>query len=85
MAIPAPAMERIRERLTSALDTCDETMRQGRRVIVRGRHAAEDVAAAAASGIKRRPLSAVVIGAVAGALVGAVAGFGLGRFTRRGK
>lgn len=81
----APVMERIKERLTPALDTLDETMRQGRRVIVRGQHAVEDAADAAALGIRRRPLSAVMIAALTGALVGCMTGFGPGRLTRRTK
>jgi ElaB/YqjD/DUF883 family membrane-anchored ribosome-binding protein len=86
MAIATPAtttVEGIRERLTPALDTIDETMRRGRRVVVRGQHAVEDAAAAAALTIRRRPLSAIVIAAFGGALVGALTGFGIGRLTRR--
>ena len=81
----AATVERITERLTPALETLDETMRQGRRVIVRGREAVEDAAAAAALGIRRRPLKAVMIAALAGALVGGLAGFGLSRLTRCAK
>ncbi|HEY5618501.1 MAG TPA: hypothetical protein VIK60_11190 [Vicinamibacterales bacterium] len=76
------AVEAIKERLTPALDTLDETVRQGRRVIVRGQHAAEDATAAAALRIRRRPLSAVMIAAGAGALAGGLIGLGLGWLTR---
>jgi ElaB/YqjD/DUF883 family membrane-anchored ribosome-binding protein len=76
-------VEGIKERLTPALDTIDETMRRGRRVVVRGQHAVEDAAAAAALTIRRRPLNAVMIAALAGAFVAGLAGFGLGRLTRR--
>jgi ElaB/YqjD/DUF883 family membrane-anchored ribosome-binding protein len=85
MAIPTPAaavMDRIKERLTPTLDTLDDKVRQGRRAIVRGQHAVEDAASAAASGIRRRPLSAVTMTALVGALVGGLIGFGLGRLTR---
>jgi len=81
----ASAVEAVKERLTPALDKLDETVRQGRHVIVRGQHAAEDAAAAAALRIRRRPLSALMIAAGAGALMGGLVGFGLGWVTRRRK
>jgi ElaB/YqjD/DUF883 family membrane-anchored ribosome-binding protein len=81
----ATAVETIKERLAPALDTLDETMRQGRRVIVRGQHAAEDAGAGAALIIRRQPLSAVMMAAGAGALAGGLIGFGVGWFTRRRK
>ena len=71
-------MKAVKERLTPALDQLDETMRQGRQGIVRGRHAAEDAAATATLRIRRRPLSAVMIAAGTGALVGGLVGFGFG-------
>jgi ElaB/YqjD/DUF883 family membrane-anchored ribosome-binding protein len=76
------AVEAIRERLTPVLDTLDETVRQGRRAIVRRQHDAEDAAAAAALLIRRRPLRAVMFAAGAGVLVGGLIGFGLGQPTR---
>ena len=78
----ATAAEAIKERLAPALDTLDETIRQGRRVITRGQHAAEDAAEAAALKIRRRPLSAVMVAAGAGALAGGLIGLGLGWLTR---
>jgi ElaB/YqjD/DUF883 family membrane-anchored ribosome-binding protein len=72
----------VKERVSPALDKIDEAIRHGRRVMVRGQHAAEDAAAAAALGIRRRPLSAVMIAAGAGALAGGLVGFGLGWVTR---
>jgi ElaB/YqjD/DUF883 family membrane-anchored ribosome-binding protein len=74
----ASAVEAVKERLTPALDKLDETMREGRQVIVRGQHAAEDAAAAAALRVRQRPLSAVMIAIGAGALVGGLVGFGAG-------
>ena len=74
------AGEVLRERLMPALDTLEGTMRQGRRMLIRGRHAAEDAAAGAVLQIRRRPLIAIV---GAGVLVGAVAGFALGWLNRR--
>jgi ElaB/YqjD/DUF883 family membrane-anchored ribosome-binding protein len=78
----ATAAEAIKERLAPALDTLDETIRQGRRVITRRQHAAEDAADAAALKIRRRPLSAVMVAAGAGALAGGLIGCGLGWLTR---
>jgi hypothetical protein len=43
----ATAAETARERLAPALDTIDETRRQGKRILARGQHAADAVAAAA--------------------------------------
>ena len=59
-----------------------ETIRQGRRVMVRGQHAVEDAAAAAVLTIRRRPGRAVMAAAGIGALVGALVGFGLGSLAR---
>jgi ElaB/YqjD/DUF883 family membrane-anchored ribosome-binding protein len=78
----ADAVEAVKERLDRTLDKVDETMRQGRQAIVRGQHAAEDAAAATALKIRRRPLSAVMIAAGAGAVVGALVGIGLASVTR---
>jgi ElaB/YqjD/DUF883 family membrane-anchored ribosome-binding protein len=75
-------MEAAKERVSPVLDRLDETIRQGRRVIVRGRHAAEDATAAATLKIRRHPVSAVTIAAGAGIVLGAVVGFGLGWVTR---
>jgi ElaB/YqjD/DUF883 family membrane-anchored ribosome-binding protein len=76
------AADTIRERFAPALDTVEDTMRQGRRALVRGQHAAEDAAAAATLIVRRRPLGAVMLAAGAGALAGALIGFGLGWFAR---
>jgi ElaB/YqjD/DUF883 family membrane-anchored ribosome-binding protein len=88
MSIATPAatnVEGIKERLTPALDALDETMRQGRRVLVRGQHAVEDAATAAVVKIRRRPLRTVMIAVLAGAFVGGLTGYGLGRLSRRMK
>jgi ElaB/YqjD/DUF883 family membrane-anchored ribosome-binding protein len=78
----ATAVEAIKERLAPALDTLDETIRQGRRVITRGQHAAEDAFGVAALKIRRRPLSAAMVAAGAGALAGGLIAFGLGWLIR---
>jgi ElaB/YqjD/DUF883 family membrane-anchored ribosome-binding protein len=72
----------VKERFSPALDKLDETMRQGRRVMIRSQHAAEDAAAATVLRVRRRPGSAVMIAAGVGALVGALVGFGLGSVVR---
>jgi ElaB/YqjD/DUF883 family membrane-anchored ribosome-binding protein len=79
--VPAAA-DTIRERCAPALDTLDETVRQGRRALVRGRHAAEDAAAAATLIVRRRPLGAVMLAAGAGALAGGFIGCAVGWFGR---
>lgn len=76
------AAEAIKEQFAPALDTLDETMRQARRAVRRGQRAAEDAADAAALVIRRRPLSAVMIAAGAGAIMGAVLGFACSRVAR---
>jgi len=76
------AGELLRERLVPALDTLEETVRQGRRMLIRGQHAAEDVAAGAVLRVRRRPLSAITAAVGAGALAGAVVGFALGWLIR---
>jgi hypothetical protein len=76
-----PDLDAVKECVSPALDKLDETIRHGRRVMVRGQHAAVDAAAAALS-IRRRPLSVVMMAAGAGALAGGLVGFGLGWVTR---
>jgi ElaB/YqjD/DUF883 family membrane-anchored ribosome-binding protein len=71
-------VEAVKERLSPAFDKLDETVRQGRRVVGRGQHAAEDAAAAAALRVRRHPVSAVMIAAGIGTVAGALMGFGLG-------
>jgi ElaB/YqjD/DUF883 family membrane-anchored ribosome-binding protein len=75
-------VEAVKERLAPTLDKLDETVRQGRQVVVRGQHAAEDAAEATVLSIRRRPLRAVMIAAGAGALVGALIACGVGRLAR---
>jgi len=79
------SVEAIKERLSPALETLDENVRQGRRLIVQGRHAAEDAVAAAALQVRRHPLNTVVIAAGAGALAGGLLGFALGWQVRRAR
>jgi hypothetical protein len=88
MAMPTGATistEAIKERFVPAVEKFDEAMRKGRKAFVRGQHTAEDAAALAALGIRRRPIMSVVTALAVGALVGALAGFGLGRAARCGE
>lgn len=83
MAIPTgAAVDAIKERLTPALDTLDESVREARRFIARSQHAAEDAADVAVRKIRRRPLNAVAIAVGTGAFAGALIGFGFGWLTR---
>jgi ElaB/YqjD/DUF883 family membrane-anchored ribosome-binding protein len=77
----ATAVETLKERLTPALETLDDTIRQGKRAIVRGQHVAADAADAAALQIRKHPMSAVMTASIAGALAGCLIGFGLGWIT----
>lgn len=85
------AAEAVKERVGAGLRQFEEGIEQrveqgveqGRRVILKGRRAAEDGAAAAALEIRRHPLRTTAFAAFAGALVGCVAGFALGRCARR--
>jgi ElaB/YqjD/DUF883 family membrane-anchored ribosome-binding protein len=79
------AVEAVKERLSPTLDKLDETIRQSRKIIARGQHAAEDATAATALRIRRQPLSAVMIAAGAGVLVGVLVAFGVGQLTRSRK
>jgi ElaB/YqjD/DUF883 family membrane-anchored ribosome-binding protein len=72
------AVEAIKERLSPALETLDENVRRGRRLVVKGRHAAEDAAAAATLQVRRHPLGTVLVAAGAGALMGGLIGLALG-------
>ena len=77
----ATSVDAIKERLAPVLDTLDERMRQGRRALASGQHAAEDAATAATLVVRRRPLRAVMIAAGVGVLAGGVIGFGVGWLT----
>lgn len=71
-------VEAIKERLSPALETLDENVRRGRRLIVEGRDAAEDAAAAAALQVTRHPFGTVLVAAGVGALMGGLLGLALG-------
>ena len=77
------AVEAIKERLEPAFETFEENVRQGRRLFVEGRHAAEDAVAAASLQFRRRPMIAVVAAVATGALLGSVLGFVLGSRCRK--
>jgi len=73
------AREAIRERLAPALESLEENVRDARRVIVHGRHAAEDFVAGTALRVRWRPMMALAFAAGVGALAGCLIGFALGR------
>lgn len=77
------AREAIKERLSPALETLEENVRQARRAIVQGRYAAEDFAAGTALQVRHHPLSAVALAAGAGALAGCMIGVALGWLAHR--
>jgi ElaB/YqjD/DUF883 family membrane-anchored ribosome-binding protein len=59
-----------------------ENLRDARRKVTAARYAAEDFAADATLKVRRRPLSAVGVAMVAGAVVGSLVGFGTRWFGR---
>lgn len=81
----AAAADAIKQRLGPAVDEFDERVRQGRRVIMRAQHAAEDGVDATVTQIRRHPLRAVAIAGGIGAFVGAAFGFVWSRWPTRTK
>jgi hypothetical protein len=79
----AISAEAIKERFAPVVERFGERVRKGRKAFVRGQHAAEDVTALAALGIRRRPVMSVMTAVAIGTLAGALAGFAIGRCTRR--
>jgi ElaB/YqjD/DUF883 family membrane-anchored ribosome-binding protein len=81
------ATNAVRERFGAGLRQFEENVEQrlheGRRVVEKGRRAAEDGIAAATREIRRHPLQATAFAAFAGALAGCIAGFAYGRWVRR--
>jgi ElaB/YqjD/DUF883 family membrane-anchored ribosome-binding protein len=74
----AAACENIKDRFAPALESLEDTVRQARRAVAQGRHAAEDVVAETTQQVRHHPLSAVALAAGAGALVGCIFGFTFG-------
>ena len=72
------AKEAIKERLTPALETLKENVREARRAIVHGRRAAQDFVAGTALRVRWRPMTALALAAGAGALAGCLIGLALG-------
>ena len=72
-----------KQRLGPALEEFDEKVRQGKRVITRAQHAAEDGVGATVVQIRRHPLKAVAIAVGLGAFVGAAFGVVWSRWTPR--
>jgi ElaB/YqjD/DUF883 family membrane-anchored ribosome-binding protein len=65
-----------------ALESFEDTMRKGRRAVVKARAAAEDVVAGASLEVRRHPLRAVGVAASAGLVTGWFAGFAAAWFIR---
>jgi ElaB/YqjD/DUF883 family membrane-anchored ribosome-binding protein len=77
------AKDAVAERLSPTLDSVQEQVRQARRVITHGRHAAEDFVAETELNVRRRPLSSIALAGAVGALAGCLFGLLLGSQTRR--
>jgi ElaB/YqjD/DUF883 family membrane-anchored ribosome-binding protein len=70
-------------RLTPALESLDENVREARRALTHGRHAAEDLAAATVLQVRRHPLTAIALAGTVGAMAGCLMGFVFGWGVRR--
>jgi ElaB/YqjD/DUF883 family membrane-anchored ribosome-binding protein len=75
----AAVAETVKQRLGEGLKRVEEDIERGRRVIAKGREAAEEGVATAVLRVRRHPIRSVAIVAGAGAIVGCVIGFALGR------
>ena len=74
-----PLMDAVRERVTPRLERIERKARSVRRAVVRGRYAAEDLAAATHLAVRHRPMRALTIAGAAGALAGCLLGYRLAR------
>jgi hypothetical protein len=63
-------------------ESFEDTMRKGRRAVAKARAAAEDVVAGASLQVRRHPLRAVGVAAVAGLATGLFVGFAAAWFIR---
>lgn len=72
------AVNTLKERLSPALDTLEENVRQTRRAIVKGRRAAEDLVEETTLEVRRHPLSAIALATGMGIVAGCLFGFALG-------
>jgi ElaB/YqjD/DUF883 family membrane-anchored ribosome-binding protein len=76
--------ETVAERLSPALDTVEESVRDARRAITQGKYALEDFASGTALQVRRHPLTAVALAGASGALAGWLCGLVVGwRVSRR--
>jgi hypothetical protein len=76
--VGAETLQAIKQRLDPLREVVDENVRHGRRMIVQGRYAVEDVVAAATRQVRKYPLTACLSSLAAGALAGCCVGFASG-------
>jgi ElaB/YqjD/DUF883 family membrane-anchored ribosome-binding protein len=77
------AREAVTGRLTPALESLEENMRDARRAIARGRRRVEDFADETTVRVRQHPLTSMAAAAGAGAVAGCLLGFALGWKARR--
>jgi hypothetical protein len=72
------AAEALTERLSPALDSLGQNVRDARRAVARGRRATEDLIDQTTLRVRRRPATSMAVAVSAGALAGCMIGFALG-------
>ena len=77
------AAKAVRDYTEPILAAVDENMRDVRRAVVAGRHAAEGCAAETTVQVRRHPLGSLGIAACLGTFFGCAIGFTVGRFSGR--
>jgi ElaB/YqjD/DUF883 family membrane-anchored ribosome-binding protein len=77
------AREAVAGRLSPALETLEENVRDARRAIARGRRRVEDLADETTLRVRQRPLTSMAVAATVGALAGCLIGVAVGWKLRR--
>lgn len=72
----------VKERFDTAREQIKTSARDGKRLVIQAKHAAEDGADKLALQVRRHPLSATVVAAATGAVIGGLVGYFAGRRDR---
>jgi ElaB/YqjD/DUF883 family membrane-anchored ribosome-binding protein len=79
MTATATPIDAAKERCVPAFENLEKHMREARRAIADGRHAAEDFVAETVREVRQHPLRALALAVGTGAVAGSLVGFALGR------